>query len=138
MYKTEVPAGQDESHARQTRAIVTVFAQGSAAILPENEKALSELLPVVMNGQGRFLLTGHSDNTGTYLLNQTISEKRAEAVRDWLVSHTNLPAKRFIIKGEGDSNPVAGNDTPEGRQQNRRVELIPLADNHFIETSKGL
>ena len=138
IYKTEMPARQDEVRARQAHGIVTVFTQGSAALLPENDKALSELLPVVMNRPGRFLIVGHSDNTGTHRLNQTISEKRAEAVRDWLVNHTDLPARRFITRGEGDSNPVASNDTAEGRRQNRRVELIPLADNHLIETSKGL
>lgn len=138
IYKTGLPAKQEEARAGHANGIVTVFTQGSAVLMPENDKALSELLPVVMNGQGRFLIVGHSDNTGTHQLNQTISEKRAEAVRDWLVDHTNLPAKSFITKGEGDSNPVASNDTAEGRRQNRRVELIPLANNHFIETSKGL
>lgn len=138
IYKTEMTARKDEARARQADGIVTVFTQGSAALLPENDKALSELLPVIMSRRGRFLIVGHSDNTGTHRINQTISEKRAEAVRDWLVNHSNLPARCFITKGEGDSNPVASNDTAEGRRQNRRVELIPLADNHFIETSKGL
>ncbi|WP_342754615.1 OmpA family protein [Pantoea sp. MBD-2R] len=137
-YRREMTAGQEKVPQHQAGSTVTVFTQGSAVLLPENDKALSELLPVVMKGQSRFLIVGHSDNTGSYRLNQTISEKRAEAVRDWLVNHTHLPASRFIIKGEGDTNPVASNDTAEGQRQNRRVELIPLADHHFIETSKGL
>ncbi len=131
-------AREENFFSHQTGGTVTLFTQGSAELGPDKDNALSTLLPLVMSRQGRFLIVGHSDNTGTDRLNQIISEKRAEAVRDWLVNHTGIPPSRFIIKGEGDSHPVASNDTAEGRRQNRRVELLPLIDNHAIETSKGL
>lgn len=66
---------------------------------------------------------GHTDNTGTAAKNQTLSEKRAEAVRDFLVS-AGVPADRVTAVGKGDTQPIATNKTAAGRQQNRRVELV--------------
>ena len=67
-------------------------------------------------------VAGHTDNTGTKQLNQGLSERRASTVATYLTSRgTN--GKRFITVGAADTHPVASNATPEGRQQNRRVEL---------------
>jgi outer membrane protein OmpA-like peptidoglycan-associated protein len=66
---------------------------------------------------------GHTDNTGTAEKNQALSEKRAEAVRDFLVS-TGVPSDRVTAVGKGDTQPIATNKTAAGRQQNRRVELV--------------
>jgi OmpA-OmpF porin, OOP family len=65
----------------------------------------------------------HTDNTDNAAKNQTLSEKRAEAVRDFLVS-AGVPADRITAVGKGDTQPVATNKTAAGRQQNRRVELV--------------
>jgi outer membrane protein OmpA-like peptidoglycan-associated protein len=56
-------------------------------------------------------------------MNQALSEKRAQAVRDYLASR-GVPSARVTMVGLGESTPVASNDTPSGRQQNRRVELV--------------
>ena len=70
---------------------------------------------------------GHTDSTGSDAYNQTLSEKRAQAVGQYLIAQ-GVDPRRVISQGFGESHPVASNDTPEGRQANRRVELrlVPL------------
>ncbi len=72
-------------------------------------------------------VAGHTDSTGSADYNQQLSERRANAVASYLKTRDIL-ADRIITVGEGETRPVASNDTPEGRQQNRRVELtlVPL------------
>jgi len=67
-------------------------------------------------------VAGHTDNTGGKQLNQDLSQRRASTVATYLTSR-GTAAKRFITVGAADSHPIASNSTPEGRQQNRRVEL---------------
>jgi len=76
------------------------------------------------------VVSGHTDNTGTPQLNQTLSLKRAEAVRNWMRDTGDVPESCFAVQGYGESRPIATNDTPEGRALNRRVEisLVPQAN----------
>jgi outer membrane protein OmpA-like peptidoglycan-associated protein len=67
-------------------------------------------------------VAGHTDNTGSNQLNQSLSERRASTVSNYL-SGRGIAAKRFIIVGAGETHPIASNATAEGRQKNRRVEL---------------
>lgn len=106
---------------------VSLFAKGSAVLTAENEKSLTVLIPVItQNPETRFLIIGHSDNTGTPEFNQTLSLQRALAVRDWLVRKTHSSETRFITEGAADKRPVATNLTEDGRKLNRRVEIKPL------------
>lgn len=75
------------------------------------------------------VVAGHTDNTGNAQLNQVLSQKRAEAVRDWMRDTGDVPESCFAVQGYGASHPIATNDTPEGRVLNRRVEisLVPQA-----------
>lgn len=75
-------------------------------------------------------MSGHTDNTGNPQLNQTLSLKRAEAVRNWMRDTGDVPESCFAVQGYGESRPAATNDTPEGRALNRRVEisLVPQAN----------
>lgn len=68
-------------------------------------------------------ITGHTDDRGEEAYNQDLSERRAEAVRAWFVD-AGTEASRLTADGEGESSPVAANDTAAGRQANRRVELV--------------
>jgi choice-of-anchor C domain-containing protein len=68
------------------------------------------------------VIEGHTDSVGSAASNQTLSENRATAVRDWLIAN-GVAAARVTAKGFGQSAPVASNATPEGRQKNRRVEI---------------
>lgn len=65
---------------------------------------------------------GHADSTGDANHNQILSERRAVSVRDFLVNQ-GVSSSRIVARGYGESQPKASNDTPEGRQQNRRVEI---------------
>lgn len=71
-------------------------------------------------------IEGHTDNTGNAEANQTLSEKRAAAVKQYLITTYQIDASRLHSQGFGASKPAAPNDTPEGRQQNRRVELVKM------------
>ncbi|MEM9188058.1 MAG: OmpA family protein [Myxococcota bacterium] len=73
----------------------------------------------------RVRISGHTDNVGNPRRNQRLSESRAEAVRDYLVEH-GIDRSRIEAVGHGDQQPVASNDTEEGRQQNRRIEAVEL------------
>ena len=68
-------------------------------------------------------IEGNTDSVGSDEYNQGLSERRAEAVRSYLAQQ-GVPASSMTAKGMGKSQPIASNSTAEGRQQNRRVELI--------------
>ncbi len=70
----------------------------------------------------RVEISGHTDSTGAASYNQTLSERRASNVRDYLTAQGIAPVRTFA-RGYGESSPIASNDTAQGRQQNRRVEL---------------
>ncbi|OHE62340.1 MAG: hypothetical protein A2X71_06540 [Thiobacillus sp. GWE1_62_9] len=70
-------------------------------------------------------VAGHTDSRGSDAYNMKLSQERAEAVRNYLISK-GIAADRLTAKGYGESQPVADNATDEGRAQNRRVELVPL------------
>ena len=72
----------------------------------------------------KLTIEGHTDNVGDAAANQTLSEQRAAAVAQYLETTYQIDASRLATKGYGATKPVASNDTPEGRQQNRRVELV--------------
>ena len=71
-------------------------------------------------------IEGHTDNTGDDKHNKDLSQRRAKSVRQFLIETYGIEGKRLESKGFGASNPVDTNDTPEGRQNNRRVELVRL------------
>jgi OOP family OmpA-OmpF porin len=70
------------------------------------------------------LIAGHTDSSGTEVFNQQLSQRRAEAVRQYLIDKHGIAAAKIQAKGYGSSQPVADNGTPEGRYQNRRVEVV--------------
>ncbi|MBF0622647.1 MAG: OmpA family protein [Magnetococcales bacterium] len=99
------------------------FHTGSASITAESAPALMKAATVLKNNpEVRFQVDGHTDDRGSLALNNRLSQKRADSVRHFLVQH-GAHADKLNAKGFGPSNPIATNDTAEGRQQNRRVEL---------------
>ena len=99
------------------------FATGKTFILPESEPAMNDLAQFMQdNPEVRILITGHTDNVGSDAANQRLSEGRAEAVRQNLIMR-NIDSNRIEATGKGESEPIADNDTEEGRAQNRRVEF---------------
>src|SRR5580700_7573570 len=101
-----------------------LFAFGKYDLRPNAREALAKLAGIVIGHPGlKLSVEGFTDSIGSDEVNQTLSEKRAGAVRDYLVQQGVDPASTNAT-GFGKSNPVASNDTNEGRQQNRRVEII--------------
>lgn len=100
------------------------FDTGKAAILPGSEQVLGEIVKLMQNSPDlKLRVEGHTDNQGNAVANQTLSEKRAQAVVAWLSAH-GIGASRLAAKGFGQTQPVADNSTDEGRAKNRRVELV--------------
>jgi outer membrane protein OmpA-like peptidoglycan-associated protein len=83
----------------------------------------------------RIQVQGHTDNHGTRRLNQALSDKRAAAVKQWLIN-AGVEAKRLESKGFGQDKPIDSNETDSGRQNNRRVQFIILSKsgNSDVET----
>jgi outer membrane protein OmpA-like peptidoglycan-associated protein len=74
----------------------------------------------------RVQLEGHTDNQGSERKNQALSEKRVQSIKAYLTQHFHIAPERVRAVGYGASKPIAPNDTPEGRSQNRRVEVVNL------------
>jgi OOP family OmpA-OmpF porin len=101
------------------------FDTGSDRIRPESSGTLKEIGTMLKeHPELKLTIEGHTDNVGSAPANQTLSEKRAAAVRQALIDSYQVDAARLQAKGLGSTKPAAPNDTPEGRQQNRRVELV--------------
>lgn len=92
-------------------------------LLDESQIELDKVVEMLNNNPSvRVELGGHTDNVGSPAANQTLSEQRAKAVYNYLVSK-GIAANRLSYKGYGETQPVADNATPEGRQMNRRTEM---------------
>jgi outer membrane protein OmpA-like peptidoglycan-associated protein len=95
----------------------TTLKAGSAERLDRLASFLNE------NSGTRIMIEGHTDSRGADAYNEELSRRRAQAVADALLTR-GIPSSRFEIIGRGEAAPVASNDTPAGRQQNRRVEVV--------------
>jgi len=105
-----------------------LFAVNSARIRPESTPTLEEIAKMLRDHADlRLSIEGHTDSTGDADYNQDLSERRAGAVRDYLTEQDGIDPSRLETTGYGETKSVADNGTPEGRQQNRRVELVKLS-----------
>jgi outer membrane protein OmpA-like peptidoglycan-associated protein len=101
-----------------------LFSSGKYTLQPAAREKLAKISGIVLAHPGLNLeVDGHTDNVGSAEFNQLLSEQRAAAVREFLVQQ-GLSESSVTSHGFGMSQPVATNDTPEGRAQNRRVELV--------------
>lgn len=99
-----------------------LFETNGTQVSAEGEQELqSSLETLLAHPQATIEIVGHTDSSGSAKYNMTLSEKRAEAVANFFIEN-GVDASRITASGEGESNPVASNDTPEGRSLNRRVE----------------
>lgn len=103
------------------------FDTGSDRIRPESAPTLKQIGDMLKeHGDLKLLIEGHTDNVGNAASNLTLSDKRAAAVKVWLTGNFGVDASRLQTRGYGDTKPSAPNTTPEGKQQNRRVELVKI------------
>ncbi len=100
------------------------FTSGTALLSGDSKSILDNIAKILKENKHLvFEVAGHTDNRGDYNFNVTLSEKRAQSVRQYLVN-SGVSANRLTAKGYGPDKPVVSNDTREGRSQNRRVELV--------------
>ncbi len=101
------------------------FDTGSDGIRQESAPTLKEIGTMLKeHADLKLMIEGHTDNVGSPESNQALSEKRAAAVRQYLIDNYQIDDTRLEAKGLGQTKPVGPDDTAEGRQQNRRVELV--------------
>ncbi|TNE71286.1 MAG: OmpA family protein, partial [Bacteroidetes bacterium] len=99
------------------------FDTGKSTLRPESNAELDRLVQLMKDVSTlKIEISGHTDNTGSATLNETLSQARAQAVVDYLKSK-GIAANRMTAMGYGARRPIASNDTSDGRQQNRRTEF---------------
>jgi outer membrane protein OmpA-like peptidoglycan-associated protein len=105
-----------------------LFDTGKYSLRPLAREKLAKVAGIVSGHPGlRLAVEGHTDSVGGDEYNQQLSEERGGAVRDYLIEE-GMPGTSVTAKGFGKTQPVASNETVEGRQQNRRVELVISGD----------
>lgn len=105
-----------------------LFDSGNANLMSDASPVLDELIRILRESPNEVVVEGHTDNipirTAAFQSNWELSTARAISVTKYLFQKGNLPAERFSVAGYGEYHPIRTNDTPEGRQKNRRVEIL--------------
>ncbi|ATZ10330.1 OmpA family protein [Erwinia amylovora] len=125
-----IPVEKDTPQAVRLDAL-SLFDTGKYQLKPNSTKMLVKALMGIKAKPGWLIVVaGHTDNTGEANANQVLSHKRAEALRHWMLSTSDVSPTCFAVQGYGATRPIASNDTVEGREANRRVEisLVPQVD----------
>ena len=113
-----------------------LFATNSSTVSEASKSALRNFATSLnTNPDTNIKVIGHTDNTGKVDYNQTLSEKRAKRDYDYLLNQA-VSSNRMVYEGKGISEPVADNSTVQGRQQNRRVEILILANQKMIQEAQ--
>lgn len=114
-----------------------LFDTGKSTLKPESQSGLIKIAAVLKKyNKTEVSIVGHTDNVGSASYNQGLSERRANAVQVFLVSQ-GVQASRLKTVGMGFDEPVAPNDTPEGRAMNRRVELHITPDPSLVRDAEA-
>jgi outer membrane protein OmpA-like peptidoglycan-associated protein len=126
------PQSREETHPRPAsyalRGKVIEFYADSDALSAKGRVALDAILPTLRSRPTtRVEITGHTDNLGSEDYNLALSQRRAEAVRQYLLAQ-GIAEEQLSTGAYGSSLPIADNATPEGRQRNRRAEVIVHSD----------
>lgn len=104
------------------------FPSGQATLTANAKTILNDVVDRLLDQPGtKYEIQGHTDNVGSDQLNLNLSEKRAQSVKDYLISKGIL-GERLVARGYGEVNPIASNDTAEGRKKNRRVEFVLIKE----------
>ncbi|MFZ5594933.1 MAG: OmpA family protein [Pseudomonadota bacterium] len=113
-----------------------LFDFNESSLKPEAKANLQKMAAILKKyDKTEMTVAGYTDNVGTMKYNQQLSERRASAVRNYLVEQ-GVSSGRMTVMGFGPDNPVASNDTPEGRAQNRRVELHISPNNQLVKEAQ--
>lgn len=116
------------------------FKSGSAVLSPDSKTQLDDVATKALNSKGYVIeVSGFADTTGTVARNRILSQRRADNVIRYLVENHSIPLRRIVTPyGYGETNPVAENNTREGRAQNRRVEVKLLVNKGLIQAAPAM
>lgn len=134
----EIAGRVEEMKVRETPTEMTIdlaadvlFDFDKADILPKAEDTLNKAAQFIRErAKGTVRIEGHTDSKGDDAYNMRLSQRRADSVRNWFMQRAGLSGMSFSTRGLGETRPVApnektdGSDDPEGRQQNRRVQIV--------------
>ncbi|MDD3626181.1 MAG: PorV/PorQ family protein [bacterium] len=121
---------REESRGLVLNLVGINFASGSATIPSSAYQSLDRAAAIIQSYPDvQIRIEGHTDSIGPETSNQTLSQQRAESVRNYLIQKAGIPSHLITAYGFGESKPIASNDTEEGRFRNRRVEIILLTGN---------
>ncbi len=111
------------------------FRSGSSVLSTDSKTKLDEIATKALNAKGYVLeVSGFADTTGSIEVNRRLSQRRADAVIRYLVENHNIPLRRIVTPyGFGETNPVAENNTRDGRAQNRRVEVKLMVNKGLMQ-----
>ncbi len=119
---------REQESLTATMASDVLFSSGSAQLYPGGREKLRNFAGVLTRyPRTTIQVVGNTDSRGSEESNMDLSRRRAQAVADELVA-AGVSAGRIVTRGVGESMPIATNDTPEGRAQNRRVEIVVSPD----------
>lgn len=131
--------------ATVTRAGEGIIVNFSSGILFDTDKAdvkpaaqtnLEKLAASLQNNpETNILIVGHTDNTGSDAHNMDLSIRRAEAVKS-VITADNISGSRLTVQGKGETEPIGDNNTVDGRAQNRRVEIVIVANDQMKTQAK--
>lgn len=127
--KRDLKAKESDTEIRIELAADVLFDFDKANIRRDAHDALTKVATILKAMRGPVTIEGHTDGKGKAAYNQKLSERRAAAVKDWLVKSGGIEARRIATRGWGMQRPAVpnakpdGRDDPEGRQKNRRVEI---------------
>jgi outer membrane protein OmpA-like peptidoglycan-associated protein len=119
--------------------VMAYFAPGKSIISAKDKQTLSHLAADAASVPGYMIqVKGFADSSGNAVMNQTLSRQRAEAIIAYLMQQCNVSPRHIVAPGAmGISNPIASNETAQGRAQNRRVEVTVLANRGVSATAAG-
>jgi outer membrane protein OmpA-like peptidoglycan-associated protein len=125
--KQDIVVDLQEAMERDGKALLygILFDVGKSEIKPESVEALKQIADYLNTNQSsKVIVVGHTDNSGTYTNNMTLSKARAESIKTYLITKNKIASTRLLSEGVGQVCPVANNGTEEGRKLNRRVEIV--------------
>lgn len=127
------PADQAEVYKQAENLIIRLktirFPIGKDLIMPDNYPLLSQVRQAIRTFRDPLVvIEGHTDSTGSAAINEQLSQKRAEAVRQYFIANDTLDADKVTAIGYGSERPLATNDSPEGRAINRRIDVVIKAE----------
>ena len=106
------------------RLVGLTFASGSAQIAPAHHNLLQKVAEAAsVFPRSQIVIEGHTDSYGSDATNLSLSRQRADAVSQYLAESFGIPAFRTSSVGYGETQPIANNETPQGRERNRRIDI---------------